>query len=116
MTYPTLDQILTSDDRPEDTVDVPEWGGKIRLRTLTAAERGQWFASIYGPEGKLDPATYQARLVAVCTVDLQGKPLFTEDKIHTLSQKSGKVLARVFSAACRHNGIGAETIGEGRKG
>ena len=35
----TREQILQSDDLPRETVPVPEWGGSVRIRTLSGADR-----------------------------------------------------------------------------
>lgn len=52
MTVLTREAILSADDLPAETVDVPEWGGKVRIRTMTGSERDAFESSLIGTGGK----------------------------------------------------------------
>jgi len=41
------EQILRADDLKTEEVDVPEWGGSVRVRVLTGTERDAFESSIY---------------------------------------------------------------------
>ncbi len=92
------DFILKTPDLPAEDVDVPEWGGTVRVRMLTAAERDAWEAASFGGETK-NLQNVRARLVVLCAVDGEGKRLFTDADAAALGNKSGAALDRLFEAA-----------------
>ncbi|MGC9260918.1 MAG: hypothetical protein ACP5I8_12715 [Phycisphaerae bacterium] len=104
------ESILAMADLPTKDIEVPEWGGTIRVKTLSAGEREQWETSCLGEKGK--PRQIRASLAVVACVSDDGKPLFTQADIDTLGAKSGKALDRIFDAACELNGIGRRDVDE----
>lgn len=105
--------ILNAEDLARKTVNVPEWGGDVILRTFTAAERDNWDASLFTDNGKERKMNYQnirARLLAFTLIDENGNRLFSEEDIDVLGGKSGLVLDRLFNTACELNGMGATDI------
>ncbi len=109
----TKEQILAAQDLPTEDVDVPEWGGSVRLRTLSGAERDRWEESRIEQRGKSRKTNYQnitASLIALCAVDSEGKRLFSEAEVHALGRKSAKVLGRLFDACRRLNGLSEEEV------
>lgn len=104
----TRDQILMCDDLPRETVQVPEWGGEVQVRTMTGADRDTFEASLIGKEGRLE--NVRARLVSLALCDESGVRLFNDSDVIALGQKSAKALDRVFTVAQRLNGIGADQV------
>lgn len=105
------DQILTAKDLPFKDVSVPEWGGDVRVSTMTAADRDAFESSIYETTaGKivLKNDNYRAKLLARCLTDDQGVRLFTEKDIEALGKKSARALQRLFNAAQTLNGLSLE--------
>lgn len=101
------EQILAALDCPTSELDVPEWGGTIRLITLGANDRIKWEEAAF-PKGIVDMEQYLAGLVLRCAVDEAGLPLFTVDDLSALANKNPVVLRRVFDAAGALNGIGVD--------
>lgn len=108
--YLTKQQILAAEDRKFVDVEVPEWGGVVRVGTMTAAQRDQYevkFAQFrkMDRDGDLKdrPISMRALLVAACLVDAEGKNMFTVEDVELLGQKSGAALNRVFSQALELN-------------
>lgn len=100
--------ILGAVDLPTVDVEVPEWGGTVRVRMLTGTERDAFEAGTVIRQGKKVEANLvniRARLVALCVVDENGLRLFTEADAEKLGQKSGAALGRVFEAAQKINGL-----------
>ena len=95
----TRDAILAAQDLATQDVAVPEWGGDVRIRVLTGAERDALSASLMDKDGKPDLATYRVRLVACCVVDEAGVRQFSDSDIAALGAKSALALQRVFEAA-----------------
>lgn len=95
---PLLDKvrILAAADFREEVVDVPEWGGSIRLRGLSGAERA-WCEKIRDDQqsGKPSPVSYNAALVASGAISESGAALFNRQEAAALSGKSYDVLDRL---------------------
>lgn len=112
------DAILAANDLPSLDVDVPEWGGTVRVRMLTGAERDAFEASTVVQKGKdirTNLVNLRARLVALCVVGDDGQRLFTEADAEALGQKSAAALNRVFTAAQTLNGLTEEAAREARE-
>ena len=117
----TRDQILAASDMETRTVEVPEWGGTVRVRSITADERDQ-FEEAMVPESrgrgrkrktaKASLIHFRARLVALATVDDGGARLFSDEDVEKLGQKSAGALSRVFDAAAELAGLTAEEVEE----
>jgi len=104
----TRDQILTADDILSEVVPVPEWGGEVRVRGLTGAERDRYEASLIEIQGKrrqLKLHNVRARLVSLAAVDEEGRRLFDDRDVEALGKKSAAALERVASAAQRLSGL-----------
>lgn len=105
--------ILAADDLKTQDVEVPEWGGSVRIRTLTAAQRDDFDASLssgIGTNRTVDLHNLRARLVSLCVVDEEGAPQFTKDDVAALGAKSAAALSRVFEAAQALNGMTPQAV------
>lgn len=108
-------QILEAKDIAEDTVAVPEWGGSVKVRALTGAERDQYEAQFvrFDRKGNRQAPSFQdirAKLVAMSCIDEQGQRLFTDADIVQLSRKSAAALQRVFEACQRLSGLTEQDV------
>ena len=108
------DAILAADDLPRETVNVPEWGGEVLVRTMSGTDRDAFEASLLEKDGRME--NVRARLVALTLCDSQGDRLFDDSEIAALGRKSACALDRVFSVAQRLNGIGVEQVDAAKKG
>jgi hypothetical protein len=111
----TADEILGADDLPTRDVDVPEWGGTVRIRALSGKERDAFEASIAQQKGRSTRANLEnlrARLVAKCAIGPDGKRLFSDSAAVALGQKSAAALDRVFEAARKLNRMTDDDVAE----
>lgn len=111
----TREQILAADDLSIEDVPVPEWGGIVRVRGLTGAERDGLEAETVSLQGRtphMKMENFRARLVARSMVDDAGKRLFTLRDVEALGQKSAVALQRVFEVAQRLSGLSAGDVEE----
>jgi hypothetical protein len=108
----TRDQILDANDLPSIDVDVPEWGGKVRVCTMSAFDRLAWEQAVFPDGQKVDSKQFVASLAARCIVDEEGKPLFTVDDLDALGGKSMAALNRVREAATKLNAVSPEAAKE----
>jgi len=106
----TAAEIFAADDTQVVPVAVPEWGGTVHVRSLTAEERDRYDESIYGDDEKVDRKRWRAKLVLAAACDAQGKPLFQAGDLERLAKKANAPVTRVYLAAARLNGIGAAEV------
>lgn len=104
----TRTAILEAQDLTTEDVPVPEWGGEVRIRALTGAERDRIESAFLGKGGQFDGkalVNFRAKLVASCAVDEAGQPLFGTADVVALGGKSAAALERVSAAAQRLSGL-----------
>lgn len=111
------DAILGQDDLVTKDVEVPEWGGEVRIRMLTGAERDEFESSMakLGKDGKqeLNLANLRARLVAKCAVNEDGTKMFqTRNDVAALGMKSSAAIARIYEACQELNGMTQADVDE----
>lgn len=109
------EQIKSVSDLETQDVEVPEWGGTVRLKSLTGAERDRFEASVVQGQGRNTTVNMQnlrAKLVAQSAIGEDGKPLFTEDDVKWLGEKSAKALNRLFNAAQQLSGLSESDVKE----
>lgn len=109
------DAILKADDRPVEIMDIPEWGGKIRLRGLTGQGRDEYEAStVIIRDGRAWPDTENARakLVARCIVGDDGEPMFSQQDVHQLGLLGAAALDRVWDRCLKLSGLSDEDVQE----
>ena len=107
--------ILAANDLKSEDVEVPEWGGAVRVRSFTGRERDAFEASMVRGEGrdrKVDLTNMRARLVGLTVIDETGQRLFTDEEADLLGAKSGAALDRVFAVAQKLNGLSGADVDE----
>lgn len=107
------DDILGAPDIAMLEVDVPEWGGVVVCKPLTAAQRDRFEASVTETKNgqtTLNGTNFRAKLVARCIVDENGVRLFTNEDVEQLGKKSSKALSRVFDAVSAASGMTKEDL------
>ena len=107
------DAILAADDREYEVVPCPEWGGEVRLRSLTGAERDAYEQSLVQTRGKsreMNLRNARAKLVALCAVDENGNRLFSDADVNALGKKNAKPLDRLFDVARRLSGLTEDDV------
>ena len=102
----TRDLILEADDLVRETVDVPEWGGQVIVRTMTGTERDTFELNVTEQRRAKRQPNLRALLAALTIVDENGGRVFSEDDAVRLGLKSAGALDRVFAVAARLNCIG----------
>ena len=105
--FVSRETILAAPDIQTETVEVPEWGGAVRVRGMTAGERDSFDTAVTDARRAKKPTMVRARLVMLTTVDGEGGRLFTEADLPALDAKSGAALDRLWEVAARLSGIGA---------
>ncbi len=91
--------ILAVDDLRIEPLAIPEWGGEVHVRTLTAGERDRF--EQWTHEDKFD--RFRAKLAVLCVCDEKGHRIFTDDDVDAVAGKSTKPLDRITDVAFRLN-------------
>lgn len=109
------DAILNAEDRDYTEVECPEWGGSVRLRSITGRQRDEYETSLIeqrGNDRKMNLRNARAKLIVLCAVDEGGSPLFTPDDLNALSRKNAKPIDRLFDACRRLTGLSDDDVKE----
>lgn len=114
MAFLTREEINAAQDIESEDIEVPEWGGTVRIRGLSAKERALVEATMVAVQGeklsiKVEALqTIRQRLVGAALVDEKGQRVFAESEIRDLSKKSGDVIQRLFEKAKELSGMSEE--------
>lgn len=114
-TFLGRDSILSVPDLTTEDVEVPEWGGWVRVRALSGKERDIFEASVTGTHKKnkrMNLDNVRARLVQMTIVGEDGQPLFKRADVEALGKKNAAALDRVFEVATRLSGISEADVDE----
>lgn len=93
----TKEQILQSNTVTTEKVAVPEWGGEIILKSLSANDQDVIDSLLL--KGKAEGGTYdgyRAVVLSRAIVDEQGKRLFTPEEVAALGEQDKTVIDRLI--------------------
>ena len=105
MSFLTKDQIISVEDLAHEDVEVPQWGGTVRVRAMTAIERDRFEQETYSGTSKENYDNMRARLVVKCLIDEQGNRLFKDEDAETLGKKHGAIVDKLFWIARRLSAV-----------
>lgn len=88
--YLTADAILQAEDFIYDDVECPEWGGTVRIRSLSGAQRATLRKAIDNGNEDIDEM-----LCVMAIVDDDGNRVLNQKQIGELSRKNTKAISRV---------------------
>ncbi len=111
----TKEAILAAQDVRFEIGKVPEWGGEVRVSSMTGAARDDYEQTLIAGRGANEGANLKnmrALMVAASVVDDAGALLFGKEDVEALGKKSAGALNRVYSAAARLNAIGDSEVAE----
>lgn len=104
--------ILDTQDMKFEIVAVPEWGGNVRIRTMSGEERDAFESSIAGEGKKMNTQNIRAKLVMLTVVNAAGDRIFTKEQIEALGKKSAAALNRVYEASAKLSAITKQDVEE----
>lgn len=109
--------ILGAEDLKHEDVPVPQWGGTVRVRMMTGAERDEFRTELAkrDPGDGVPAGEFSAALLVATCVDEHGNRLFTVDEIEALRAKCAASLDKPASVAMRLNGLGGNAVAEAAK-
>jgi hypothetical protein len=98
--------ILGASDLKHEDIEVPQWGGTVRVRMMTGLERDEFHQALVADEKGAPAGKFAAALLAACCVDEHGERLFSMDDMEALQRKSASSLDAPAIVAMRLNGLG----------
>lgn len=107
--------ILAVQDTATELVEVPEWGGAVRVRGLTGSERDAFESEVVqrnGRDVRTNTRNIRARMVVMSVVNEDGSRMFSYHDIEALGEKSARALDRIFAVAMRLSGLRDEDVAE----
>ena len=99
-TYLTAESILQSEDFTYDEVDCPEWGGTVRIRSMSGTQRVTLKKAIEQGQNDIDEM-----VCVMCIVDADGNRIFNRSQIGELGKKNTKAISRVAKRIVEISGL-----------
>lgn len=103
--YLTAESILSADDFVYAEVDCPEWGGPVRVRSLSGGQRSVITQRVQAK----DTENMEELLVVMGAVNEEGTRIFTNKDIDALKKKANAPISRIAKMIMEISGIGSET-------
>ena len=100
--YLTAESILSADDFRYADVDCPEWGGMVRVRSLSGGQRSVITQRVQDKELE----DLEETLTVMGCVNEDGERIFTNKDIEKLKKKSNTPIARIAKKIMELSGIG----------
>jgi len=107
MTLLKFDEVVAKQDLETKDIFVPEWGGTIRVRPWTVAERNEFSRRASGNEDKDDLGAW---LVSLLAVDENGNRWCPPDRIKELQAKNAKAVQCLVDAILDLTKVGEKEI------
>lgn len=101
------EEILSKDDFTYEEFEVPEWGGTLRLRSLSGAQRT---IVISLTNKRRDGDGLFERLIIMSAVDDVGKSIFRDDHLDALKARNAAVTQAIGKKILEISGLAPDTI------
>lgn len=100
------EQILRSrGDRKPVRLEVPEWGGAVFVRVLSAKDQMELSEGV-------KPTEMPVKVILHCLVDEQGNRILQDEDADALGEEEFPIVMRVFAAVAELNGLSTKELKE----
>jgi len=106
----TREQLLAVAKRSSETVKLPELGGEVIIRGITAGELMTFQKAVQSKKNgsvAVDEDTFAAKLLVRCIVDQAGKRILNDGDWEPLMEWPAAAFQRVTTVAMKLNGYGS---------
>lgn len=108
--------ILSAKDCDLLPVDIPEWGGRVYVKQMTASERDQFEADLADAEAKHGArGSYSAKLAVRVACNKDGERLFQDSDHGAVGRKSAFAVRRIVNAAQTSSALSATALDDAVK-
>jgi len=107
------ESILAADDRKYEVVECPEWGGEVRLKSISGTQRDAYEQSLIqsnGNDRKMNLRNARVKLIVLCAVDGEGRSLFSAEDVSALGRRNAAPIDRLFDACKKLAGMGDDDV------
>ena len=102
-------KIFAADDIAEETVEVPEWGVTVLVKSLTAKARASMISEAMQNNGVFNFENVLPDMVILCTYDPEsGERVFADTDRDALMTKAAAPIENIASVAMRLSGMTEE--------
>ncbi len=110
--YLTAAEILAASDITEEDVDVPEWGGKVRIRAFTKARQQELRRMATDPRtGRIDNEKLEMQIFIHGVIT----PSFVPMQQTELKDKSAGAMDKVLTRIMAISGLTSEAVADADK-
>ena len=102
--YLTAESILAAEDFKYADLEIPEWGGLVRIRSLSGGQR----SIINQRVQEKNTEDLEELLVVMACVNEDGGRIFTNQDIPALKKKANSAITRIAKKIMEISGIGNE--------
>lgn len=109
--YLSRDEVLAAQDFQTEEVEVPEWGGVVLVRELSASDFDAVGFPMVKEDGKLDARGARGmgvKIVSLSIIDEEGKRLFTPKDVRALGARAIAPIRRITAVVMDLSGMAAE--------
>lgn len=100
------DQIMSANDTHSELVEIPEWGVKLEVRSMSGASRAVLMQGAVSSGGQVDMAqVYPDLIIQTCFDPETGEPVFQPEDRDLILSKNGAILDRLAEIATRLSGF-----------
>jgi len=114
--YLSRDAILAARDFKTEEVEVPEWGGTVLVRELSAADFDSVGFPMVKEDGKIDARGARGmnvKIVSLSVIDAEGNQLFTPKDVRALGERAIAPIRRITAKVMELSGmVAAEELEE----
>ena len=107
-------EILAAKNLKTETVEVPELGGQVMIREMTAADRDSWEFEQLKKNGKSYSVNFEnlrAKLIVRCVVDSETKlRMFSDSDAELLGNCSAASLDKLYEACQKLNKLSKDDV------
>jgi len=108
------ESIINAKDLQTVEVEVPEWGGSVLVRALSAGDRDEFTQWVTDKEGKINSRDFMTKLVSISLVDEEGNRLFSAEELIELNKKSSKAIDKLFKVVQTNSGMNDTSMDEAK--
>ncbi len=102
----TRAQILASrGDRKPVRLEVPEWGGEVFVRVMSAKDQAALSEDVKASELPI-------KVILHCLVDEKGQRILSDDDFEALFEEDFPIIMKVFAFVARLNGLSSKELDE----
>jgi len=105
-------KIFEADDITKELLEVPEWGVKVEIRSMTAGQRATLTEGVTSDKVDVSNNMYAKTVIATVFDPTTGLPVFTEQDREAILSKNGAVIERLATKALGSSGLGEKAVEE----